>query len=114
MEQEVIAEDKMETMVIDLGVNRRGEVNEQTLMQMGAMIKWMLDGMFRGAPVNAMLKGTRSEIQSFGNALKREKRYMNAYLKYGLQDARTLRNRSSLQSAVKNFERETGLIWPFK
>tara|TARA_R110001592_G_scaffold220036_1_gene474572 strand:+ start:163 stop:504 length:342 start_codon:yes stop_codon:yes gene_type:complete len=101
-------------VIIDLGANRRGELTEQTLMQLGADIKYMLGRMFTGAPVNAMFKGTRSELSAFGKAMFREKSYMNSYLKYGLDDPRTYKDSYRLKSAVKNFEKATGLKWPFK
>jgi len=101
-------------VIIDLGANRRGELTEQTLMQLGADIKYMIGRMFTGAPINAMFKGTRSELASFGKAMFREKKYMDSYLRYGLDDPRTYKDSYRLKSAVKNFEKATGLKWPFK
>ena len=37
-----------------------------------------------------------------------------AYNKYGLNNPATYRSRYRLDGAVKSFERDTGLIWPFK
>ena len=101
-------------VIIDLGANRRGELTEQTLMQLGADIKYMIGRMFTGAPINAMFKGTRSELAAFGKAMFREKKYMDSYLRYGLDDPRTYKDSYRLKSAVKNFEKATGLKWPFK
>ena len=39
---------------------------------------------------------------------------MDSYIKHGLGDERTLSDRHRLMRAIENFERETGLRWPFK
>ncbi len=67
-----------------------------------------------GFDINPTIKGTQAQIESFFNALKREKRYMDAYMKHGLNDSRTMMNRRDLDRAVTGFEGETGLRWPFK
>ena len=101
-------------VVIDLGLKRRNELTEQTLMQLGADIKYMIGRMFQGAPINAMFKGTRSELAAFGKAMFREKKYMDSYLKHGLNDPRVLKNRYKLERAIQKFEKETGIKWPLK
>lgn len=63
--EQVIQEEELSPIVIDLGANRRGELTEQTLMQMGGQIKWMISQMFAGTPINAMFRGTK-EVNSFG------------------------------------------------
>ena len=112
--EEVVQEEKLEPIVIDLTVGKSKEIDEQTMTQLGGQVKWMLSNMFSGSPINAVFRGTSSQIDSFGKALYREKRYMNSYLKHGLGDARVQRDRSRLQNAIKAFEKETGLKWPFK
>jgi len=111
MEQQI---EENEPVVIDLGAHRRGELNESVLSVMGANIKWMLSRMFKGAPINATLRGNRHEIKSFANAISKEKRYMDAYMRYGLDNPATHRSRYALQGAVSKFERATKLKWPFK
>jgi len=108
-EQEIVS------VEIDLGVNRRDEVNESWLRMFGGAIKMILKGMFGGdiIPPNVIVRGTKSEIQSFANALQKEKRYIEAYNKYGLNDPRTYRSKSVLKGAVSKFERATGIKWPF-
>jgi len=63
-------------------------------------------------PIN--ITGTSSQIDAFTRALAGEKRYLDSYLKHGLTDTRTLGSRHKLGGAVKKFETETGLRWPFK
>jgi hypothetical protein len=111
---EEIQIDENEQIVLDLGLHRRGELKEGTYAMMGAKIKWMLSRMFQGAPINAMLRGNRQEIKSFTNTITKEKRYMDAYSRYGLDNPNTHRSRYALQSAIAKFERSTKLKWPFK
>jgi len=73
----------------------------------------LLDLYFAGMDVPLKLVGTSSQIDSFMTSLQREKRYMDAYLKYGLNDLRTLGSRHDLMRAIEAFETETGLRWPF-
>jgi len=100
---------EQEQIVIDLDT-----LNESNLMLMGAQIRYMLDSMFGNAPITAMIKGEKRKVEAFGKALSSEKKYMDAYIKYGLADARTHRNASMLSRAVKSFEKVTGLKWPVK
>jgi hypothetical protein len=39
---------------------------------------------------------------------------MKAVEKYGLNNPRTYASKSKLNTAVRNFERETGMKWPIK
>ena len=103
-----------EQIVLDLGAHRRGELSESTLSVMGANIKWMLSRMFQGAPINTMLRGNRHEIKSFTYTISKEKRYMDAYTRHGLDNPRTYKSRYALESSIKKFERATKLKWPFK
>jgi hypothetical protein len=112
--EEVVQEETLEPIVVDLTAGKNKEIGEQTMTQLGGQVKWMLSNMFSGAPINAVFRGSPGQIDSFGKALYREKRYMNSYLKHGLGDARVQRDRSKLQNAIKGFEGETGLKWPFK
>tara|TARA_R110000787_G_scaffold266091_1_gene372165 strand:+ start:546 stop:872 length:327 start_codon:yes stop_codon:yes gene_type:complete len=74
----------------------------------------MLDLYAMGFDVPMNITGTSSQVGSFMKALKGEKRYMDSYIKHGLDDPRTMNSKYTLSSAVKNFELETGLRWPFK
>ena len=66
-----------------------------------------------GADVPINITGTTSQVNAFTQALAREKRYMDSFLNHGLNDTRTLNSRHNLASAVKKFENETGIRWPF-
>ena len=101
-------------IVIDLGMARRKDLSESSLRQFGAWVEIILGRMFGGARIPVTVKGSPSEIKSFANTLQKEKRYIEAFNKYGLDNPQTHASRSKLNNAVSNFERSTGLKWPFK
>ena len=109
------ADDLIQLEVIDLGVHRRGEINETFLRSFGMAIQTMIQWMF-GDNVffPKKIKGTQSEVNSFLRALSREKKYMKSYKQHGLGDKRTYDNKHKLDAAIKDFEKETKLKWPFK
>ena len=104
----LLNEDDLQEIVIDL----TAQLNESELMLMGAKIKWMLGAMFGDSPISATVRGTSRQVRSFGKALSGEKKYMDAYTRYGLNDARTYKSKVKLNYSIKNFERATGLKWP--
>ncbi len=76
-------------------------------------------GMMKGSKAsaggpNVSVKGSPSQISAFFTALNREKRYMDSYIKNGLDDPSTMVSKYELDKSVRNFEYETGLKWPFK
>jgi len=88
-----------------------------SLLSFGIKIKQMLYTMFASPGESYstfMIKGSKPDLALFGTALFAEKDYMDSYLKYGLNDPNVLNNRYKLESAVRNFEKETGIKWPFK
>jgi hypothetical protein len=96
-------------IVIDLD-----SITEQTYDMLGANIKYMLSRMFAGAPINGMIRGPRNKVSALADALSKEKSYLQQAQRYGLDDPRTYRNKTKLATSIKNFERQTGLLWPFK
>ena len=109
-------EENIVSFEIDLGAKRRGEINESWLLQFGSAIKMILRGMFGGdiVPPNVTVRGNPTEIRSFANALQKEKKYIEAYNKFGLKNPQTYKSKSVLKNAVSKFERATGIKWPFK
>jgi hypothetical protein len=105
--------------IIDLGMAKRNTTDDKQLLNewldvLGAWIEHILGGMFGKSSLSGTVKGTQSEIQAFSNALAGEKRYMEAYKRYGLDNQATLNNKYKLEDAVRKFEQETKLKWPFK
>tara|TARA_Y100000114_G_scaffold45330_1_gene40964 strand:- start:8137 stop:8463 length:327 start_codon:yes stop_codon:yes gene_type:complete len=107
-------EDKI---IIDLEEAKLLKEYSASLVSFGAKIKKMLYNMFAESGesfTNFYVKGKRPDVITFGAALGAEKKYMDSYLKHGLNDPRVLKNRYSLERAIQNFERETGIKWPLK
>ena len=111
-----LSEEKINPIVLDLGINRRGDIEEGVLLQMGSTIQYILKRMFAPGQTGGFfkVKGSNSEIESFMKALGAERSYMKSFMKNGLNDPTTLAYRGKLKRATSNFERETGLKWPFK
>jgi len=105
-----------EKIVIDL--NEAKMLNESwSLIRFGAKVKQALYYMFAPSGVSFgqfYLKGAPGDIQAFTAVLASEKRYMDSYLKNGLNSPQVLNNRYALEKAVQKFERETGIKWPLK
>ena len=107
-------EDKI---IIDLEEAKLLKEYSASLVSFGAKVKKMLYNMFSESGesfTSFYIKGRRPDVISFGAALASEKKYMESYLKHGLNDPQVLKNRYSLERAVQRFERETGIKWPFK
>tara|TARA_Y100000593_G_scaffold4019_1_gene7931 strand:- start:62863 stop:63204 length:342 start_codon:yes stop_codon:yes gene_type:complete len=107
--------DKEQQTTINLNAHADGQLNESFLKMFGSFVKTAMRYVFGddvAIPVN--VKGTKRQIGDFAKVLGKEKRYLQAYQKYGLDNPMTHRNRASLNSAIKNFERSTKIKWPFK
>ena len=107
-------EDKLQEVVIDFSEWRSNVLNESWLRMFWLNIEYLLKAMFGGNMVNAKIRGNKREINSFARTLSREKKYMDTFLKYGLDNPRTYKSRYKLESSIRNFERNTGLKWPIK
>jgi hypothetical protein len=101
-------------IVIDLGVARRGEMDESFLRMFGKGIQMIMSRMFGGGSVPVKVTGTKSELSAFSTALGREKKYMKTAAKYGLNNPRTYKDKYKLRKATSDFQKKTGIKWPFK
>ena len=104
---------------LDLGIARNGEITEGQREQLEAGIKMIMQIMLGASQAGikfrpVTVRGTRNELSSFAATLGREKRYIEAYNKFGLDDPRTYKSKFRLSKAIKDFQRKTGLRWPFK
>jgi hypothetical protein len=93
------------------------EASRGELIRFGAQIKQMLYYMFAepGQSFGSFyVTGQQNDVKAFAAALGAEKKYMESYLKNGLNDPQVLNNRYRLETAVQNFEKQTGIKWPFK
>jgi|3_EtaG_2_1085321.scaffolds.fasta_scaffold139256_2 hypothetical protein len=79
------------------------------------LIASSLSAMILGSAMpNMAVSGTRAQVNAFVGTLKSEAQYMRSIMQNGLDNARTYAHRATLDNAIKNFERETGLNWPIK
>ena len=104
----------MENIEIDLTEDTLDETLQLPYRSLGKKIERILGAMFKGVNLPTTVKGSKRDIQSFLDALVKEKKYMGAYLQYGLNDPRTYHSKALLNNATRNFERVTGIKWPFK
>jgi len=88
---------------INLNAKEQGLLNESWLAMFGGAVETILN-----------VVGTSSQIKSFEKALGHEAKYLRAMKRHGLNNPTTLNNKHALQRAVKGFEKDTGIIWPFK
>ena len=106
----------MKENIIDFAEIRKGQLNEMigTYASLGFDIKNILAAMFRGNSYPVSIRGSQAEILAFMELISKEKSFMDAYSRYGLDDPRTYKNKSKLDIAVDKFERSTGIKWPFQ
>jgi hypothetical protein len=96
--------------------NLDGQISERVYSKFAGQVRQALLSLYYGGLLSTPLRlsGNSAQIDAFMKTLNSEKGYMDSYMKHGLNDSRTLSTRSDLMSAVKKFETETGLRWPFK
>ena len=103
--------------LVPLKVTLNGEniLSESFLSMFGETVKIILRRMFDGdsAIPPGVVKGTPAQINSFESALVANKRYIDSYIQNGLNNPSTYRSKYDLERAVANFERQTGIRWPF-
>tara|TARA_Y100000296_G_C5151442_1_gene246641 strand:+ start:970 stop:1311 length:342 start_codon:yes stop_codon:yes gene_type:complete len=113
-----MSDNELVPVVINLNAAREEKLNESFLTMFGSAVESLLNQMFGGTvidtPSSAVIRGTPSQVAAFGDTLSKEKNYMQAFHKHGLNDPRSFRSRHDLEKAIANFERETGIKWPFK
>ena len=107
-------EDSLVEIVINFEDLRSKQMNESFLAMFGGWVEHILKAMFGGLNIPVKVQGNDREVQAFAAALGREKRYIETAKRYGLDHPTTYKNKAKLAGAAKNFQRETGLKWPFK
>ena len=112
--ENLIKEDKLTTITLDFNELKKQKLDESFLAMFGGWVEQILGSMFGGRSLPLAVKGSQRDVQSFAKALGGEKSYLEAVKRYGLDHPTTYKNRSKLDNAIKGFERETGLKWPFK
>ncbi len=100
---------KRKPIVIDFS-----KIDESFLVAMGARLRLILDALFTGEYFPVSVKGSPQQVDSFVKTLAGEKRYISSLSQYGLNNPKTFRDKFKLDRSIKSFERDTGLVWPFK
>jgi hypothetical protein len=102
---------------IHFNLNHKNNIslNENSYTDFSNDVYFLMQSLYGGqAPeLKVTMGGSPSQITSFFTALQREKRYMDSFIKHGLNDAQSTHSKWQLQDAVDQFEFETGLKWPF-
>jgi hypothetical protein len=107
------ADDLIE-IVIDFEELKKQELNESFLAMFGGWVEQILGSIFTGRSLPLAVKGSSRDVKSFAKALGGEKDYIEAARQYGLDHPTTYKNKAKLNNAIKGFEKDTGLKWPFK
>lgn len=88
------------------------------LASLGGKIKYMLWAMFGSqsplASSSVKVRGTKEQLDAFAAALAAEGSFMKAIQRHGLNNPIVQNSKTSLARAVSDFERDTGVVWPFK
>jgi len=107
-----IKEDMIAPIVIDL--TQKNELDESWLRMFGENIKGILKAMFGNVSLPVQIKGSRTDVNSFVRALGGERNFISTARRYGLDNPRTYKSRAALDRATSDFQRNTGIQWPFK
>ena len=109
---EHLHEEELTSAEIDL--TNGNKLEESFLRMFGFAVKSILSRMFGSSSFPVTVKGNPSDVKSFAKAVGSEKRYMDSMKRYGLDNPKTFKNKAKLDQAINNFQRKTGLKWPFK
>ena len=86
------------------GVDFKFDVDLATLSQV----------MKEGNTLEFSIKGEPEQVKSYEKATARTKFYLDAMEEFGKEQPMTMKRKEELDQAVSDFERETGITWPFK
>jgi hypothetical protein len=112
--KETLNEDKLAPIIIDFNQLRKEELNESFLAMFGGWVEHILGAMFGNTSIPVSVRGNRREVESFARTIGSEKNYLESARRHGLDHPMTYKNKAKLDGAVKGFEKDTGLKWPFK
>lgn len=61
-----------------------------------------------------VVRGEHRDIKAYADALFAEKKYLDMYMQFGDGHPQTEKARTILRQTVQQFQRITGITWPFK
>ena len=104
----------MTPIIIDLEKTKQNKLDESFLVTFGWAIKKLMRAVLGDVSIPVHLKGNPSDVKSFIGALAAEKSFIQDYKNFGLNSPQTYKSQSALNTAVGQFERKTGIKWPFE
>lgn len=106
-------EDQLVPIIIDLNVSG-DQINESFLRSFGAAIELIIKRMFGLNGLNFQARGPASPLRQLADTLVKEKEYIEAFNRFGLNNPSVINNRHRLEKAIRDFENQTGIKWPLK
>tara|TARA_R110000824_G_scaffold160541_6_gene335376 strand:- start:770 stop:1111 length:342 start_codon:yes stop_codon:yes gene_type:complete len=112
---ESLNEGEIVEVIIDLEeLKKNDQLNESFLRMMGFWVENIVKHMFGVPHIAGGIRGKSGDVKAFAKAVGNEKRYIETAKQYGLDDAKTYKQKSRLNKATSAFEKKTGIKWPFK
>ena len=103
---------------IDLNEIKSDLLNENMYTQFGATVKMWLQTILGGNPFQTAkpfrISGRKADINSFIKTIGSQSKYIKSAAALGLDDPRTYMNKSRFETALRSFERQTGIRWPVR
>jgi len=100
---------------VEIDFTKKNTLNEIFIQNMlSGAIKLILGSLFGNSFVPVSIKGSKSDVSSFVNTISKEKKYIDAFNRLGLNNPRTRFSKNNLEKAIKEFESTTGIKWPLK
>ena len=109
-----IKEEKLVEIEINFEQIKSNRLDEGFLRMFGSWTKTILNDMFGGHETPDKITGKKSDVEAYARAIGGEKNYLSAVKRFGLDDRRTYQSKYKLDRAIKGFENQTGITWPFK
>lgn len=106
--------EEMTPIIIDLEKAKQNKIDESFLVTFGWAIKKLMKAVLGDVSIPVHLRGSPSDVKSFVGALAAEKSFIQDYKNFGLNNPQTYKSQAALDTAVGQFERKTGIKWPFE
>jgi hypothetical protein len=66
-----------------------------------------------GGKLNFSIAGDEDDVKSYARAIMAQKNYLDAYIQFSVDHFQSQKTREILDQEIAEFERTTGLLWPF-
>ena len=114
--KKMIKEEKISEVTIGLSSLKGKELNElvNPYVMFTSGITNIIKKVFGVPSIPVSVKGTRSDVSSLIKAIAGETKHIDSIRRYGLDNPNTYKSKYQLERAVSQFERKTGIPWPYK